>query len=604
MAILAVICIPLASSGLVLRAAIWLGLSFHSASLALACVVAPGWMLAGMLFLPKRPRPGPCSVRLDRAALLALSVACVAAVLSVLCLHRADADDVIYLPKLVYAVAHPGVVMDGAIHEIAHTPVLALPLSAAAYYPTAYEFSQAAFAHLSGIDLLWVYYRLAPALTTWFGVLLLAFNLHYLGVSRRASAVAVLLLVPLLLLMGESHRSLGNFTLVRMYQAKCAFIFLGLQIFTALSLLFFRKPDIARWMLLLVGVIAVSGMTTSALVMLPLLSLPLFLAWWLAFGHGGSLSASIGRGAAYVAALSPAFAFALDFRGYALARAAYGSSLNAGFPGGFHGQLNLVTGGSALSPTLLLFASSALVLAGFWREPRHRFLLAMAALTVMFYLNPWMGPWVMRYLTSENIYWRLFYLLPLLLMMGAAVGALFEKVGGGALLRRGVPFVCFAALVAAVFVSPSSVMRPGNRVEVSAQGYPLGIYAEDARACLRLARPGVILAPVVLAQNMAVLSARHAQVVTRPDFLANALFGDREEFKQRMSAAAAVAGKGGRLEDLVAVVRRVRPSTVVVARKALTATMASTLADEGFHTDGATGRWIVYGRAVTGPMDR
>ena len=594
--LLTAISVPLASSALVLRAAIWLGLSFHVASCVLALVVTITMVVIAYGVFLRRPEAQPSFRQLDKTAVLTLSAACLVGVLSVLCLHRSDADDVIYLPKIVYAVAHPGVTMDGAIHEIAHTPVLALPLSAAAYYPSAYEFSQAAFAHLSGMDLLRVYYRLAPVLTTLAGVLLLAANLRLLGLSGRASAVAALMVIPLLLLMGESHRSLGNFTLVRMFQAKCAFIFLGLQMFLALSMLFFRKPGVGRWALLVMGVVAVASMTTSALVMLPLLSLPLFLSWWLAFGHGGSPRADIERGLAYAAAISPALMFALDYRRYALARAAYGSSLNAGFPKTFLGQFDLVTGGSALSPSLLLFLGSLIVLGLLWRERRHRFLLATAALTAVFYLNPWVASPLMRYLTTENIYWRLFYLLPLPLMMGAVVGVLFERFAGGQFMQSGTALVSFAVLAVAVFVSPTSAVRRDNDVSISLHGYPLDAYADDARACLQLAQPGVMLAPIALAQDMVVLSAQHAQVVTRADFLANALFSVPKEFAQRMSAAAVIAGQGGRLADLVAVIRREKPASVVVARGASSAVVA-TLQREGLQPVGTAGRWMVYGRA-------
>lgn len=490
--------------------------------------------------------------------------------------------------------------MDGVIHEIAHTPALALPLSAASYYPSAYEFSQAAFAHLSGIDLLWVYYRLAPVLTAVFGVLFMAANLRLLGLTARASAIAALILIPLLLLMGESHRSLGNFTLVRMFQAKCAFIFLGLQMFIALSLLFFREPSVRRWLLLVIGVIAASGMTTSALVMLPLLAPPLFLAWWLVFGHGHSLPNSIARGTAFAAAMTPTLAFALDYRRYAEARAAYGSTLNAGFPHSFLGQLDLITGGSALSPSVLLFLLSAIVLAILWREPRHRFLLVTSLFVAVLYLNPWIAPTVMRYLTTENIYWRLFYLLPLPLVIGAAVGTLFERFAEGSRLRIGLPFACFVALAAAALVSPTSAVRRDNGVRISLHGYSLDAYAKDAQACLELARPGVVLAPIVLAQDMALLSARHAQVVTRADFLANALFSSHGEFVQRMSAAAVISGSGGRLADLIAVIQRQKPSTVVIARAASSAAVAEALRDEGLHQEATVGNWIVYGREPSG----
>lgn len=601
-ALLAAMAVPLASSALVLRVAIWTGASFHVAACVLAVVVAVILALVGWLFLSRRPRWNRSSRRVDKTALLALALACLSAALCVVCLQRSDADDVIYLPKIVYAVAHPGTPMDGTIHEIAHAPALALPLSAAPYYPTAYEFAQAALAHVSGIDLLWIYYRLAPVLTAMFGVFLLAANLRCLGLPWRASAIGALLAVPLLLLMGDSHRALGNFTLVRMFQSKCAFIFLGLQMFIALSLVYFRKPGARSWALLIVGVTALSGITTSALVMLPLLSLPLFLGWWFAYGHGDSLRRTFGRGLAYAAALAPTLLFALDYRKYALARAGYGSTLNAGFPDTFHGQLDLVIHGSMLSPAVLFLLASVLVLGLFWREPRHRFLLATTALIGLFYLNPWMASPVMRYLTSENIYWRLFYLPPLLLMMGAAVGVLFERVAGGRLMRKGVPFFCFAVLAGLVVVSPTSVMHQGNHVEVALHGYPLGPYADDARACLRLARPGVVLAPVALAQEMAVLSASHTQVVTRRDFLANALFAEPDELARRMGAAKVITGKGGRLGDLVAVLQQARPSTVVIARAAESTALAATLRHAGLQQEGATGRWIVYGRAA--PADR
>lgn len=598
---LAALSLPLASSALVQRVALRLGLSFHVASWALAATVIAALVLSvtGLLVARRGPDFRPVHWNLD--VVLALVIACVSAALVVALLHRPDADDVIYLPKIVYAVAHPEVRMNGVIHEIAHTPALALPQSAAAYYPTAYEFCQAAFAHLTGVDLLWVYYRLAPSLAAIFGILLLAANLRLLGLSRRAAACAALILVPLILLLGESHRSFGNFTLLRLFQSKCAFIFLGLPMYIAQSMLFLRKPGIGRWLLLLAGVVAVSSMTTSALVMLPLLSLPLFLAWWFAFGREWPLAEGIARGAAYAATLSPALAFALDYRHYAIARVAYGSQINAGFPRTFSGQFHLVTGGTALSASIVMLLAALLFLGWRWREARHRFLLAWSVLTVACYLNPWVAPAIMRYLTTENIYWRLVFLIPLPLLVGAAAGALFDRPDKDAPSRHLAPFVLFAALAAAVVVSPWSVMRPGNHVTVSLTGYPLDTYADEARNCLRLANPGVMLAPVPLAQDMVVLSAEHPQVVTRGDFLRNALFAEPGDFAQRMSAAAFIAGTGGRLEDLVDVMQRLRPSTVIVARQALSTAMTAALTEQDLHPDGAVDHWIVYARSRSVP---
>ena len=602
--ILTIATIPLASSALLLRAAIWSGLSFHVAAVALAVVTTILWTLTALRLFIHRPWSGGSRPPLGKSTALALSLACTAAVLCVLYLHRPDADDGIYLPKIVYSLAHPESVMDGTIHEVAHTPVLSLPLSAAPYYPDAYEFLQAAFVHLSGTDLFWVYYRLAPALAAMFGVLLLATNLRYLGVSGRASALAVLMLIPMILLMGISHRSFGNFTLVRMFQSKCAFIFFGLPMFTSLSVLFFRKPTRARWLLLLFGVVAIAGMTTSALVMLPLLSLPLFLAWWPAFGHGKDLRSTITRGIAYAASLLPALAFALDYRRYAQARVAYNSPLNAGFPKSFAGQFHLLTGGTTFSPSLLIFLGSGLVLAYFWREPRHRFLLVASLVTMILYLNPWVANTIMRHLTTENIYWRLFYLLPLSLMPGMAIATLYERAPGGILLKSVVSLAGFSALTAVVFVSPTSVTRPGNHVHISASGYPVAPNTNTARAVLGLASQGTILAPAALSRTMATLSAQHPLVVTRPDFLANALVADHTDYVRRMSAASLIAGRGGHIDDLIAVMQHLKPNTVVLARKAQTSRLDTILRGDGFRQSGSIDHWIVYGRSETSVGNR
>jgi hypothetical protein len=89
-------------------------------------------------------------------------VACVLGALAATCLHRSDADDVIYVPKVLYLLAHPETRMDGLIPELAHNPALSFPKAAATYYPTSYEFIQAVFAHATGADFLTVYYVLAP----------------------------------------------------------------------------------------------------------------------------------------------------------------------------------------------------------------------------------------------------------------------------------------------------------------------------------------------------------------------------------------------------------------------------------------------------------
>ncbi|WP_201316265.1 hypothetical protein [Dyella sp. EPa41] len=585
---------PLAAATLVIRVAVYGDLSFHTAALlqtGLMLVLAMGTLA----FAVTRQHSLHSLVRVaDKKVLVWGVVACMLGALAATCLHRPDADDVIYLPKVLYLLAHPQTRMDGLIPELTHNPVLSLPKAAATYYPTSYEFLQAVIAHATGTDFLTIYYVLAPCAAAVLGVLFIILNLKLLGQPTRTAAICAALLVPLVLLTGESHRSLGNFTLIRLYQSKCVFIFTGIQAFVAISLLFFKAPSAPRWIALLVVVLAIVGVTTTALVMLPLLAVPLFVSWWCTESHHRVKA----MGIAYGLALLPVVAFALDYRRYALERTGFGSELNSGFPNTFMGQIELVTGGMSLPPTSVAFALAVGVCLYTWRTRRHAFLLLWTAITIALYLNPWSAPGIMRFVTTENVYWRLFYLLPIPLMLGMAIGYGVDRVEPDSKAGRLLPWLALLVLGAAVAVMPTSVTRTGNGVRIAPPGLTLDAYAADASACLRFARPGAMLAPISLAQDMALLSADHTQVVTRADFMRNALFKDQDEFNRRERAARFIAGAGDFAQDFADVLQREQPDTVITASSARVAA-APYLASAHYHQVAAVGQWLVFDRAAT-----
>ncbi|GAB3780632.1 hypothetical protein [Dyella agri] len=590
---LALLLSPLASATLVIRLAVYGGLSFHTAALlqsGLTLMLAMGTLAFAVnrrhnLYLLARTT--------DRGAVIWVLVACTLGALAATCLHRSDADDVIYVPKVLYLLAHPETRMDGLIPALAGNPMLSFPKAAATYYPTSYEFIQAVFAHATRTNFLTIYYVLAPCAAAIFGVLLIILNLRLLGQSARTAAICAALLIPLFLLMGESHRSFGNFTLVRIYQSKCAFIFTGIQAFIAASLLFFKEPGSSRWVALLVVVLAIAGVTTSALVMIPMLAIPLFVSWWCTESHHRVTTASI----AYGLALLPVAAFALDYRRYALERAGFGSDLNAGFPSTFMDQIELVTGGLSFPPTFAAFALALGVCLYAWRTRQHAFLLLWTAITMALYLNPWSASGIIRFVTTENIYWRLFYLLPIPLTIGMVMGYGIARIGTDSKAGRLLPWVALLALGAAVTVVPTSVTRHGNGVRIAPPGLTLDAYAADARACLRFARPGAILAPISLAQDMALFSADHTLVMTRPDFMKNAFFKDPDEFNRRDRAAKFVTGEGDFAQDFADVLQREKPDTVITA-SAARVVAAPYLASAHYRQVALVGQWVVFDRAA------
>jgi hypothetical protein len=488
----------------------------------------------------------------------------------------------------MHYLASPDAPMDGTIHEIASAPTLALPLAAATYYPTDYEFAQASVAFESGVSFLTIYYVLAPWLATVIAITALLLIVRCLGASLQATAYAGVLLVPLILLLGEAHRSYGNLSLARAFQSKFAFMLFGLPVFVSLSLTFFRRRDAASWLCLLVATVALSGMTTSALVMLPMLAVLLLAAW---FATGEYRAGWMRLSAMYGLTQLPTCLLALDYRRYAVAYVGFGSPLNAGFPQTFSGQFGLLGQGAAAPISVAFFAAALLVCLS--KPKRNGFVLWWALLGVALYLNPAVAPWLMRHVTSENIYWRLFYMLPFPLVMGIALAQVID----GFLIRWAGRWEGVAALLLCwicVVISPTSVLRKGNGARVGLPGPTLDSAASDALAIAKVAPGGVVLAPMAVAQDMAILSTRHTQIATRADFMANVFRDKPGESARRISASLFVSGEGGRLEDLVQVVHRDKPAVVVMAHNVLSPTVVAVMSDLYLRKAADVGQWAIY----------
>jgi hypothetical protein len=582
---------PLAVSAVVIRAAIYGSFSFEIA--ARAFVAASTVVVA--LFAVFLREPLRDLIRLAAQAkastLCIIAASCVMASAATTCVHRSDLDDAIYLPKIMHYVAFPRTVMDGKVYEIANAKPFAFPRAAAPYYPTAYEFVEAATSYVAGVDFLSIYYIGAPFIVGLLGALCLIICLRSLGISVDQAACATLLLIPLMLLMGETHRSFGNVTLLRAFQAKFVFFIIGLPLFSSVSIAYFRNRNWSTWSALGILTLALGGVTTSALVMLPLLALLLSASWWLTHfrhqRHPGYLLI-------YGVSLAPVIVFAIDFRRFATAWVQYGSTVNAGFPDSFWGQFKLVyTDG--LAPISLMVSLAALTVC-LRKAKTNAFILTWSALAILALLNPVLAPWIMRHLTTENIYWRLFYLLPMPLLWGTAY---VQLVGRFESLRteQWLTFALATLLIGLSFIAPTSTLRSTNGTTIGWPGYSLDDIAPQARQVLSLSPDGVMLAPIALAQDVAILAPRHSLIATREDFLQNVLHDQRDEYQLRSSAAKYAAGDGGRAEDLITVIHRNNPSTVVLVSSLHDSSVLDELTRLHFHPAGRVNDWMVYVRS-------
>jgi hypothetical protein len=581
---------PLAISAIAVRIAIYGALSFEVATYGfVVSSVLVVVILCVALRVPLRDLFRLCET-VNTSTLCMFAVCCLMAGVATTCLHRADLDDAIYLPKIVHYVAYPKTIMDGRVYEIASAKTLAFPRAAAPYYPTSYEFAEAAFAHVAGIDFLYVYYVVAPFIAGVLGVLGLVACFCFLGVSLDQAACSMLVLIPMMLLMGETHRSFGNVTLVRAFQSKFVFFIVGIPFFTAASIAYFRSRDWYMWAALVTLTLALGGITSSALVMLPLLAVLLSATWWLIHVRR---EFRIGYLLIYGTSLLPVVLFAIDYRRYAVAWISYGASLNAWFPSNFWGQFDLVytSGAAPVSLTLCVIA----LLACLCNPRKNAFVLIWSAIAILTLLNPVVAPWMMRHLTTENIYWRIFYLLPMPLLWGFAYAQVTDRLRS-LRARQWLAYALCLAMTGLLFVAPTSTLRAANSTRIGWPGYTMDGAAVDARNILALAPAGTVLAPVTLAQDMAILSARHQQIATRADFLENVLQGRHDEYQLRMSAAQYVAGQGGRADDVIAILRRDEPSTVVLAKGVVDSSILDELESRNFHLAGQESDWKVYVR--------
>jgi len=93
--------------------------------------------------------------------------------------------------------------------------------------------------------------------------------------SGRATVFGAFIICLSLLLMGEQHRSFGNFAFNRIFQGKTVLLTIGIPLFAGLTMDFFRKASLKRWLYLFVSSMALVGFSSCACMLVPLLAVVL-----------------------------------------------------------------------------------------------------------------------------------------------------------------------------------------------------------------------------------------------------------------------------------------------------------------------------------------
>jgi hypothetical protein len=422
-------------------------------------------------------------------------------------INRPDIDDSIYVPKAVFYLEHPDQELNHTITWIA-----GLPARAASIYFQYYETAQASLAHVFGLRFLDLYYVVFPTIAGFLMCLSMLLVLSIFDRRRWAALFGVVLLVLVTMSLGETHYSFGNISIARLFHGKYMFVAVGVPAWIHFSLRYLVSKQMRSWIVLFAIGIAMMSVTTTAMVFLPLLSGVIYASYIL---NEGKLFRrdSVILAAGYFTTLVPVVAAALHFRSTALNTISSGTIINKGWPSDFAGQLHLLINDRyPLTPILFLAALVALLLYSRYRL----FFAAWIVLATVLFLNPLVSTFIIKNITTENIYWRLFYLLPFPIMIAIGLLAMF----GDTFKSRMLAGVLLVGVFYFAFWGPTSVIRPENAANLGWPGYKIHEPTLSAVKEIAAALPeGSMFAPTAISSNMLVYSSRYPQFYMRDDFL-------------------------------------------------------------------------------------
>ena len=188
-------------------------------------------------------------------------------------------DDYYYLANPVYYIRNPGQALSFELHDYYSGQA---PFTSASFYTAgAYQYIQAAFAYVLGVNFIQFAYLFVSAISGF--MFPISIYLALTKVSRDALGAAIGTAVTLLItmLMGESERSPGSWIFSRVFQGKSIVVSTGIYLIIYFSLEYFKHGKTPAWVSLALTSAALAGMSTTAIMLLPVMAFILFVDYFL-----------------------------------------------------------------------------------------------------------------------------------------------------------------------------------------------------------------------------------------------------------------------------------------------------------------------------------
>lgn len=451
---------------------------------------------------------------------------------------RISHDLFYYVPNAVYHLQNPELPMDFAIHFIATGGEPFSSYFGATSLP--FEYMQAVIAYFLGSDYLTVFFTFSSALL---GALTpVAFFYLVCQFSRPASAaVGAFFAAAVILLLGETPRTPGTWSFPYIYTGKVFFISMGLPLFAAATVNLYRTSSRADWLLVFAVTTALVGATSSTMAILPALTVVLVAAY---AAVSRNYKVYIKNSLIYLSSLSYLLIYTLIVFLNFHSNIGANSPVTEDFPTTFVGHAEFFFEKSGPATPLALIGSTVMALMMTSGSTR-KFIMAWIAACIVLFLNPIVAPFIIKYLTTPNIYWRMFYIYPLVLLLGLTGAMLFEYSGKFTRPARTALIASMIGILVIAHVVPFTTSVLYLRTEFGWPRYKMPAAIESrASQISRIAPPGPMLAPLPLGGVIAMMSSSYPQmrVFDEPE---RAWFGKRgmdAEIEMRICASTFVNG--------------------------------------------------------------
>jgi hypothetical protein len=188
------------------------------------------------------------------------------------------------------------------------------------------------------------------------------------------------------------------------------------------------------------------------------------------------------------------------------------SPISEDFPVTFLGHAGFFFEQSGPATPIALIGSTILALL-MTSGTARKFILAWIAASIVLFLNPIVSPFIIKYLTTPNIYWRLFYIYPFPLLLGLTGAKIFEYTSRFSMpVRSGLISGMIFILVTSHFV-PFTTSVLYLRTEFGWPRYKMPPEVEKQAVALIAVTPsGPMLAPLPLGGVIAMLSSKYPQM--------------------------------------------------------------------------------------------